>query len=399
MSEEFKRRIKRQREDDPPLELLPRLFDRMKRGVWFRVLPTEDTFDDICDAMNQDWEDLLPLLIDHGLLACDIRDDVKNYMFKINTWELFQTTHRETLDMRRTPVRRDGAPRVWYICLGNPDYNNPLHQEKAIKQKEFAYQEFDSSSPKDKLLARELRAKAKEILLSNATARINKAKESKEKDKARDKVLQQASDPSKFEEAIAYSLALDLEREPRLDRAGVNEIEIHKRNQVNEQERVMILFTAKLWGWQDPSLTKRERMRISMAACRQVAYDYGHCKTPGYTMLPKWEAEVNASIATGIKQDPLSPHHSASTSYCDKIETKHPHYLHELYRYAVNAVNDAWNTRLSEKAFMNVYERLQNVLVMIEDDKGGNAKVEENRGKHFRKLEMPDASDESDNED
>ena len=102
-------------------------------------------------------------------------------------------------------------------------------------------------------MARELRAKAKEILLSNATARINKAKESKEKDKARDKVLQQASDPSKVEEAIAYSLALDLEREPRLDRAGVNEIEIHKRNQVNEQERVMILFTAKLWGWQDPS--------------------------------------------------------------------------------------------------------------------------------------------------
>ena len=65
----------------------------------------------------------------------------------------------------------------------------------------------------------------------------------------------------------------------------------------------------------------------------------------------------------------------------------------------VNAVNDAWNTRLAEKSFMNVYERLQNVLVMIADDKGGNAKVEETRGKHFRKLEMPDASDESDNED
>jgi hypothetical protein len=72
---------KRRRKDDPPLDLLPRLFDRMKRGVWFRVLPTEDTFDDIYDAMNQDWDDLLPLLIDHGLLACDIRDDVKNYKF------------------------------------------------------------------------------------------------------------------------------------------------------------------------------------------------------------------------------------------------------------------------------------------------------------------------------
>jgi len=65
----------------------------------------------------------------------------------------------------------------------------------------------------------------------------------------------------------------------------------------------------------------------------------------------------------------------------------------------VNAVNDAWDTRLSEKAFNNVYERLQNVLVMIDDDKGGNAKIEENRSNHFSKLEMPDASDESDNED
>lgn len=46
-----------------------RSFERMARGVWFRVLPTEDAVDSICDAMHQDWEDLLPLLIDHGLLA------------------------------------------------------------------------------------------------------------------------------------------------------------------------------------------------------------------------------------------------------------------------------------------------------------------------------------------
>jgi hypothetical protein len=52
------------------------------RGVWFRVLPTEDAVDDICSAMHQDWEDLLPLLIDHGLLACGVSDDVKNYTFK-----------------------------------------------------------------------------------------------------------------------------------------------------------------------------------------------------------------------------------------------------------------------------------------------------------------------------
>lgn len=105
MSGTSKYSTKRPRNDDPPLDLLPRLFGRMKRGVWFRVLPTEDTLDDICDALHQEWEDLLPLLIDYGLLACNVSDDVKNYTFKINTWEKFQVMHRQTLDMRRTSVR------------------------------------------------------------------------------------------------------------------------------------------------------------------------------------------------------------------------------------------------------------------------------------------------------
>jgi hypothetical protein len=48
-----------------------------------------------------------------------------------------------------------------------------------------------------------------------------------------------------------------------------------------------------------------------------------------------------------------------------------------------NAVNDAWDTRLSEKMLRNVFERLQNAPVMIDDDKGGNAKVEEKRGTRF----------------
>jgi hypothetical protein len=33
--------------------------------------------------------------------------------------------------------------------------------------------------------------------------------------------------------------------------------------------------------------------------------------------------------------------------------------------------------------FRKVYERLHNVLVIIDDDKGGNAKVEEKRGTSF----------------
>ena len=68
--------------------------------------------------------------------------------------------------------------------------------------------------------------------------------------------------------------------------------------------------------------------------------------------------------------------------------------VHEARRHSCpcRRCKNAWDTRLSEKAFKNVYERLQNVLVMIDDDKGGNAKVEEKRGKLFRKLELRDDS-------
>jgi hypothetical protein len=67
----------------------------------------------------------------------------------------------------------------------------------------------------------------------------------------------------------------------------------------------------------------------------------------------------------------------------------------DIHALAV-AVKNAWETRLSENAFKNVYERLQNVLVMIDEDKGGNAKVEAKRGKLFRKLELRDDDSESD---
>jgi hypothetical protein len=39
---------RRQRNDDPLLNLLPRLVDCMKRGVWLLVWPIDDTFDGTC---------------------------------------------------------------------------------------------------------------------------------------------------------------------------------------------------------------------------------------------------------------------------------------------------------------------------------------------------------------
>jgi hypothetical protein len=109
-------------------------------------------------------------------------------------------------------------------------------------------------------------------VFQNAKARLQEAKTSKVKDKDRVKELQQASVPSKFEEK-AYGLCLDFKQEPRLDRVRVNEIETHTEKQARESQRVLVLLTDKLWGWQDPSLTKRERMAANDGGL-QVTSDY-----------------------------------------------------------------------------------------------------------------------------
>ena len=48
--------------------LLQRCMDTLSEGIWWRILPLEDGYDDISVGMGIDWEDLLPLLINHGLL-------------------------------------------------------------------------------------------------------------------------------------------------------------------------------------------------------------------------------------------------------------------------------------------------------------------------------------------
>jgi hypothetical protein len=127
--------------DHPGVNLLTRLFGRMVRGIWLRVLPTDDKFDDVSTAMKQEWEDVLPLLVEQKMIKCKVTDDVENYEYVKAPWENLQTVTRDTLDIRTTTVRQRGTPQTWYICLGNPTYDNPLHQQNAIKNKEYTYME------------------------------------------------------------------------------------------------------------------------------------------------------------------------------------------------------------------------------------------------------------------
>ena len=52
------------------------------------------------------------------------------------------------------------------------------------------------------------------------------------------------------------------------------------------------------------------------------------------------------------------------------------------------SVFDAWDNRLSSKAFLSIHERLKIVFSCIYDDKGGNYLVEMNWGKLFQKFTL-----------
>ena len=54
-----------------------------------------------------------------------------------------------------------------------------------------------------------------------------------------------------------------------------------------------------------------------------------------------------------------------------------------------NATTEAWKYHLSVESFTRVCDRLRNVLALIAEDNGGNALVEEKRGKAFRGLDLP----------
>lgn len=100
----------------------------------------------------------------------------------------------------------------------------------------------------------------------------------------------------------------------------------------------MVIHTAIIWGWLDPCPTRTRRNDIAKAACQQVAYDLGFRSPLASARLPAWYGALNAAIADGESQDPVSPSRSGSRRYVEDLDRLHPGYLRELYRYAESVI-------------------------------------------------------------
>lgn len=92
---------------------------------------------------------------------------------------------------------------------------------------------------------------------------------------------------------------LDLGWQPRMNTARTTEIAVHEK-EARQVERLMIVTTTKLWGWDnDTLLNPRRRVRIACAMCQQVAYNHEYEHPIIHYMILKWELSLQNAVING----------------------------------------------------------------------------------------------------
>ena len=82
-------------------------------------------------------------------------------------------------------------------------------------------------------------------------------------------------------------------------------------------------------------LSSKQRNEVLGYASTVVFYDHGDLAVRGVMVLDRlWRRRLTLAHVTGDDTDPLKVKHKGSTSYTDKLEKKHPGYIHELFRRA-----------------------------------------------------------------
>ena len=271
--------------------LLLECFGTLKEGIWWRVLPLDDMYDDIVSGIGIDWQYLLPLLISSDLLFTKIIKSSKRYLVSRDLWndttraydgplQMGYYTHHYKEDGKNKTVIQD------FICRGRPIFKSPTKQLQKVHAGVFVYHQL--SHRPGGATRRVVTAHATTIVRTNYIERVAAAEVAATTAavaaKAAENARIVANVSIEVEPQIQFALALDLERRPRLNRSGTSEIVVHKQKQARQVERLMIITTAKLWGWEDDSLCPKQRIRIARAVCKQVAYDHGY-EPVSYTHL------------------------------------------------------------------------------------------------------------------
>jgi len=117
-------------------------------GLWFRILPIDGQLDDICIGTGVEWQYLLPLLTKCGLLRSRVTSVVKDFHCNGTQWREMAKSFSSHIKMEVTCIRTWHSRRSYFYCIGKPTYNNPLHQEQALRSMGIPYKQ----NPPNKLM-------------------------------------------------------------------------------------------------------------------------------------------------------------------------------------------------------------------------------------------------------
>ena len=297
--------------------LLKTCISQIQPNIWYSVIPRDGQNDDIASGTRQSWQDIMPLLIHTGLMKKNSQASNGFDVFH-HKWDEFVLDFESSSKLHFIGARKKGQSQQYFLCLGKPIFMSPAKQEKAIASKVFVFDMLTYMSNEDKELHKMIKTHLSTSLLailSPSPAPAAPAAPSQvlpptspapHVPSSPTQVLSPASPPpsvpipeptpaptptptpipvllpqaqptppAPFAADIAFALTLNFESVPRLHRMGDEHIMIHKRKQAGELHRICVMFTAKLWGADDPLLTVKERQRIRTAAVHLIAYDYG----------------------------------------------------------------------------------------------------------------------------
>jgi hypothetical protein len=290
-------------------QYLTTLLERAPSGKWLRVLPEQDDYDSIYFPTNQKWDNILPVLIHGGYVYSDNR--FGKLTVKTSEWNNLGI-HFDKFEVTRSRMKDKSRPA--FLCKGRPDHKNPMDQLKSEEEI------IPVPATRASVELANLFLKAKITLLNDVMAALVRNMEeppatpsfaarqqantttmpieehpvtpsyTPRQPTTRNMITppntffppQQPTQPTqptqpqqpqqpqqsvivelhkKWQDQIVFALALDLERRPRLQRNGGDPIEVHKKVQADETSRQLAVHTATYWGYKNPMLSHRQRMR------------------------------------------------------------------------------------------------------------------------------------------
>ena len=306
-------------------------------------------------------EDLFNLLLLGNLIKCYGEE---NYRCNVQEWERFLYGNDE-LELNLSRYKK-----THYLCMSLPLYSHPGKQMKMIPEDDISKVVNCVLPPNFMDEFVEIREEA--ICKEDECREFNYNKRKRrDSDSIQDNQLSSAIEEEfivveivnpqleKIRTYLALNFTPNINHNIRLSRDGCHEIKLHKKNQLDELHRILIVYEAGQLGYHNIDLTYQKRQQAAHAACCVICYDYGFKKPIGRSMIQRWIRTLEADLEEAGRQNPLSSNHSGSTSYMNKIERNDKGYLRELYRKATKTVGtDA--TFLEITANMNANSAIAN---------------------------------------